>query len=283
MGLLLGMCACAAAPRPEVRPPPPETSPAPAPSAVASDGASRAELPIEPGSERDADVEPSLAVAGEQLSYGGSAVGGVGEAELARTRARVRGKLDAARKYWPTKHQSAFPTTLPIELSEHHRVLLLRELLQLATTAEFVAVELDVQAKGSRQRVNLMLRSPDSQGSRRVRKELHVSVAPRDQYLLTWREGDTVTSMPYKELFASPPADLDLRAFLAQKIDEEWLANGEHRSASDPKKDIAVLHLDDALTLEELLVVTNALAAPKRKLTVDGKVVDGSAFDLFVY
>jgi len=277
------LCACAASRPKAAEPAPSQTSPAKTTSAAAPDALSQTELPIEPGSERDAEVEPSIAVVGEQLSYGGSPVGSVDAAQLRRTLARLRGKLDAAKKYWASKHQRAFPATLPIALSEQQRVLLLRELLMVATAAEFVNVELSVQSQGRAQLVNLSLRSPEWQDSRTKQKRLHVSVAPKDQYLLTWREDDTVISQPYKELFASPPPDLDLRAFLAEKIREEWLMGGAHRAASDPLKDIAVLHLDDALTLDELLVVTNALGKPKRAFTVEGKVVEVPAFELFVY
>jgi hypothetical protein len=195
----------------------------------------------------------------------------------------LRGKLDAARKHWATKHQSPFPTALPLELGEHQRVLLLRQLLTVATDAGFDSAELRVQSKDGSQLVRLKLCSLDCQDDWLKRKLLHVSAAPKNQYLLTWRENDIVLSMPYKEVFASPPTDLDLPAFLSQKIDREWVLGGTHRAASDPTKDIAILHLDDALTLDELLVVTNAVATPKRKYTVDGKVIEVPAFELFVY
>src|SRR6188768_1866148 len=175
---LLSMSACGASP-------PPTASTASAASTAASSAPSQAEPTIEPGSERDADVEPSLAVVGEQLSYAGRAVGGLGEAQRSRTLARARGKLDAAKKYWALEHPSAFPTTLPIELNAQQRVLLLRQLLDLATDAEFAKVELTVVAKSGNRRLSLTLSSPEGQSPRKP-KLLHVSVAPKNRYLLTW-------------------------------------------------------------------------------------------------
>lgn len=272
--LLLAACGCAASPAPAAKPAPAQTSPA--------TGSATSELPIELGSERDAEAEPSIAVVGDALSYAGSPVGGVGEAQLARTLAVLRAKLDAAKKYWPLEQPSAFPTTLSIELGERQRVFLLKELLSLATAAGFTHAELRVGSQASSPRVSLTLRSPEWQDSPSMTKRLHVTVAPKSRYLLTWREGSSVVSAPYQELFAAPPASLDLPGFLAQKINEEWLTNGAHRAASDPVKDIAVLHLDDLLTLDALLVVTNALGTPRRKSQVQGKIVDVPAFDLYV-
>jgi hypothetical protein len=279
--LLFTTCACGAPPPPAANPAA-RTSFAAATSAIASGGPADTEPPIELGSERDADLAPSITAVGEELSYTESSLGAVGAAQLTRTMTRLGAKLDAAKKYWALEHQSPFPTTLPIELGGQHRALLLKELLSVATAAEFANVELSVQSNGNRERVSLTLRSPEWQDMPRMTKRLHVTVAPGSRYLLAWREGSTVVSTPYRELFAAPPANLDLPAFLAQKVNEEWLANGQHRVAIDPLKDVAVLHLNDALALDALLVVTHALGTPARKWQGRDKVVDVPAFELYV-
>jgi hypothetical protein len=274
--LLFAACACGAA-----SPPVAQTSAAATTTAAASSG-NQAEPPIEAGSERDAQVEPAITVVGEELSYAGRPVGGVSAAQLTRTLATVQAKLAAAKKYWGTQHQSPFPTTLAIELSEQQRALLLKELLKIASTADFADVELSVTSKGRSEHVRFTLRSPEWQDSPRITKRLHVTVAPPNRYLLAWLEGDTVVSTPYRELFAAPPAGLDLTAFLAEKLNEEWNANGMHRAAMDRVKDVAVLHVNDALTLDALLIVTRALGTPTRKWQFDDQVADAPAFELYV-
>jgi hypothetical protein len=259
--------------------PPPE----PGFNAAADRGIEPAQRAASGGSALDADVDPSISVVGEDVAYAGTPVGRAGEAQWPGTLARLRGKLDAARKHWSLKHQSAFPTTLSIQLREEQRVRVLKELLRLATAAEFSKVELRVQSQSTTQLIQLNLRSPEWQDSPRMTKRLHVKVSPKSRYLLTWREGSTVISAPYQELFAAAPAGTDLPTLLAAKINEEWLQNGSHRAAGDPDMDVAVLHLDDTLTLDTLLVVLKAVATPVRQADAQGKVVQVSAFEPYVF
>lgn len=93
-----------------------------------------------------------------------------------------------------------------------------------------------------------------------------------DGVRFVWRQNDVVISE--REV---PLDDLEL----ARAATEEWKTRGSHRVASDMKLDTAVLHVANDVPHREIIRMMDALAAPKRDLTLyGGKTVARPAFNV---
>jgi len=51
---------------------------------------------------------------------------------------------------------------------------------------------------------------------------------------------------------------------LTEAITREWQAQGQHRAASDPKLDRAVIHVPNSLPFSEIVAMLDSLHAPRR-------------------
>jgi hypothetical protein len=94
-------------------------------------------------------------------------------------------------------------------------------------------------------------------------KELHV-VASAQGFDLRWQQGQTVLEAQH---VARVPLQtgVDLRfPALTEAITKEWQALGQHRAASDPKLDRAVLHVPNSLPFSEIVAMLDSLHAPRR-------------------
>jgi biopolymer transport protein ExbD len=93
--------------------------------------------------------------------------------------------------------------------------------------------------------------------------ELHVKVRP-NTFKLEWRQADTVlnmTDVPRKAVLVDgQPTYPDL----ARVVSAEYASRGVHRSPTDPKPDLAVLHADNATSYGELVAVMDAMYATKK-------------------
>ena len=109
-------------------------------------------------------------------------------------------------------------------------------------------------------------------------KRLHVEVKER-KFLLVWKQGNTVISEKDVVRRAEKLPDGNVRyPALEAELAAEWKTLGDHRSASDPGADQAVLHTDNATESGELIAVVDALHAPKRALKVGGATQRMPAF-----
>jgi len=67
---------------------------------------------------------------------------------------------------------------------------------------------------------------------------------------------------------------------LASKIATEWNNNGLHRSASDPRLDEAVLHIENSAPFADLAAIMDALYATKRTVGIGGVTSSTPAFNV---
>jgi len=98
---------------------------------------------------------------------------------------------------------------------------------------------------------------------------------------LIWKEGNTVVNtidVPRKKVTTDGG---DIRyPDLAKKITEEWTANGQHRAATDPKLDQAVLHTDNSTQFNDVIGVIDAIYTPQRDMTLGGKTEKRPSFNV---
>ena len=110
---------------------------------------------------------------------------------------------------------------------------------------------------------------------------LHVGEGSRS-FWLVWREGSTVYRRLDVERKAVPlgsGGEVQYPA-LAQAVASEWQNHGQHRAASDPKVDLAVVHTSNATPFAELAAVLDALHAPVRDRAVGPGQVRAPAFEV---
>jgi biopolymer transport protein ExbD len=105
---------------------------------------------------------------------------------------------------------------------------------------------------------------------------LHVGT---DEFTLAWRQGNVVVSevkLPKPE-YTTDIAYVDL----AKKLEEEWKQQGNHKDASDPKLDQAILHVDNRAPYKEIIAVLDALYSPKRDIVLpNGKTGKAPVFNM---
>ena len=90
---------------------------------------------------------------------------------------------------------------------------------------------------------------------------LHVEMTSNDAFNLVWKRGhDTVSDLAVPPSRASLGQNGDfMYAALAEAVTQQWRIHGEHRQASDPRLDHAVLHVDDSKNFEEVVAVIDAI------------------------
>lgn len=110
-------------------------------------------------------------------------------------------------------------------------------------------------------------------------KTLHVGVED-GRFVLTWREGTTVLSKSEvaRQAVATEAGDVRYPE-LARMLEAEWRVNGAHRTASDPKRDSAVLHTPNSLAYADLVGVMDALRQVQR-VVPGGSAGGESAFSV---
>jgi len=109
---------------------------------------------------------------------------------------------------------------------------------------------------------------------------LHVDMRPDDRFVLTWRRGGTVISEDSVPKASARTADGDVRyPSLAEAVRRTWAAAGQHRSASDTTRDLAVLHSGNAAPFDDLVAVMDAIHAV-RKSDGDRPLLRPFAFDV---
>lgn len=137
-------------------------------------------------------------------------------------------------------------------------------------------------------RINAAARAPGQQIAEpsipKREKQLDVETRGESKFRLVWKEGDTVLDtidVERKPITVGSSGDLRFPA-LAQKIAEEWNANGAHRAGSDEQFDRAVLHTDNATPFSDLIAVIDAIHAPKRDFDFGGKTQQVPSFSVIV-
>jgi biopolymer transport protein ExbD len=88
-------------------------------------------------------------------------------------------------------------------------------------------------------------------------KALHVDMRAPEKFVLSWREGPTVSS--------SVDVERDPAA-LARAIGREWRTSGVHTSPGDLTRDEAVLHTANDTPFAQMVAVMDAIEATERPL-----------------
>jgi biopolymer transport protein ExbD len=113
----------------------------------------------------------------------------------------------------------------------------------------------------------------------KAEKQLHVMMQKPEKFVLVWKQGNvTVDSIevPRHEVVVKQGASEVVRyPELAQKIESEWKAKGQHSNPADRTPDQAVLHTDDKTEFEIIVGVMDAIDATRRD--VNGHVGAGPA------
>lgn len=86
-------------------------------------------------------------------------------------------------------------------------------------------------------------------------RSLHVDMRPADRYVLSWRDGNVVTS--------SRDVSRDA-ASLARAVDKEWHSNGSHVAPADAARDRAVLHVSNETPFSEMVAAMDAVESAQR-------------------
>jgi biopolymer transport protein ExbD len=117
-----------------------------------------------------------------------------------------------------------------------------------------------------------------------VAKQLHVMMQAPDRFVLVWKQGSTTVDsidVPRKEVVVQQGGSEVVRfPELAQKIESEWKAKGQHGSPGDRTSDQAVLHTDDKTEFRFIVGVMDAIDATRRDVSVGAKTERIPAFSI---
>jgi biopolymer transport protein ExbD len=113
-------------------------------------------------------------------------------------------------------------------------------------------------------------------------KQLHVDMRRDDQFVLSWKQGQTVldmTSIPRRPVLHGDDAQ-PTYPDLAHAVARQWSLHAPHRAPSDRTANRAVLHAAGGTEFEHVAAVLDAIAAPKRALAAADSQVEVPAFNV---
>jgi biopolymer transport protein ExbD len=115
-------------------------------------------------------------------------------------------------------------------------------------------------------------------------KQLNVQMTAEDKFVLVWKQGATTVDsidVPRKDVVvAQGPVEVVRFPDLAQKIESEWKAKGQHSNPTDKKLDQAILHTDNKTEFKYIVGVIDAIYQTHRDLTLGGKTDKVPAFNI---
>jgi biopolymer transport protein ExbD len=115
-------------------------------------------------------------------------------------------------------------------------------------------------------------------------KQLHVEMRSEDKFVLIWKQGSTTVDsidVPRKDVVTTQGA-VEVVRFpdLAEKIDSEWKAKGQHSNPTDRKLDQAILHTDNKTEFKYIIGVIDAVYQTHRDMQVGPKTDKVPAFNI---
>jgi hypothetical protein len=115
-------------------------------------------------------------------------------------------------------------------------------------------------------------------------KQLNVEMRSEDKFVLVWKQGATTVDsidVPRKDV-VTQQGSVEVVRFpdLAQKIESEWKAKGQHSNPTDRKLDQAILHTDNKTEFKYIIGVIDAIYQTHRDLTFGGKTDKVPAFNI---
>jgi hypothetical protein len=115
-------------------------------------------------------------------------------------------------------------------------------------------------------------------------KQLHVEMHADDKFVLVWKQGSTTVDsidVPRKDVVTEQGSTEVVRfPDLADKVDREWKAKGQHANPTDPKLDQAILHTDNKTDFKDIIGVIDAIYRPHRDMQIGSKTEKVPAFNI---
>lgn len=115
-------------------------------------------------------------------------------------------------------------------------------------------------------------------------KQLHVMMQTEDKFVLVWKQGSTTVDsidVPRKDvIIAQGNTEVVRFPDLAQKIESEWKAKGQHSNPGDRKLDQAILHTDNKTEFKFIIGVIDAIYSTHRDLNLGVKTEKVPAFNI---
>jgi biopolymer transport protein ExbD len=115
-------------------------------------------------------------------------------------------------------------------------------------------------------------------------KQLHIEMRDDDKFVLIWKQGSTTVDsidVPRRDLVTQQgPVEVVRFPELADKIETEWKAKGQHSNPTDRKLDQAILHTDNKTEFKYIIGVIDAVYATHRDMAVGPKTEKLPAFNI---
>jgi biopolymer transport protein ExbD len=115
-------------------------------------------------------------------------------------------------------------------------------------------------------------------------KQLHVEMREDEKFVLVWKQGSTTVDsidVPRKDVVTQEGAVQVVRfPDLAEKIESEWKAKGQHSNPTDRKLDQAILHTDNKTEFKYIIGVIDAVYQTHRDLQIGPKTEKLPAFNI---
>ena len=115
-------------------------------------------------------------------------------------------------------------------------------------------------------------------------KQLNIEMRDEDKFVLVWKQGSTTVDsidVPRKDVVTQQGA-VEVVRFpdLAEKIESEWKAKGQHSNPTDRKLDQAILHTDNKTEFKFIIGVIDAVYAVHREMNIGPKMEKMPAFNI---
>jgi len=115
-------------------------------------------------------------------------------------------------------------------------------------------------------------------------KQLNIEMRDEDKFVLVWKQGSTTVDsidVPRKDVVTQQGA-VEVVRFpdLAEKIETEWKAKGQHSNPTDRKLDQAILHTDNKTEFKYIIGVIDAVYQTHRDMQLGPKTEKLPAFNI---
>ena len=115
-------------------------------------------------------------------------------------------------------------------------------------------------------------------------KQLNIEMRDEDKFVLVWKQGSTTVDsidVPRKDVVTQQGA-VEVVRFpdLAEKIESEWKAKGQHSNPTDRKLDQAILHTDNKTEFKYIIGVIDAVYQTHREMQLGPKTEKLPAFNI---
>ncbi|HEX4447403.1 MAG TPA: biopolymer transporter ExbD [Polyangiaceae bacterium] len=115
-------------------------------------------------------------------------------------------------------------------------------------------------------------------------KQLHIEMRDEDKFVLVWKQGSTTVDsidVPRKDVIDQQGAVQVVRfPDLADKVESEWKAKGQHSNPTDRKLDQAILHTDNKTEFKYIIGVIDAVYETHRDMQLGPKTDKVPAFNI---